>query len=83
MEVCNNTVFERTDCFYVFVCLTVHLLRSTTYSDGSSRGSVARYDRRLIHNDFIVLNDNGIRGTKIYGYFLSKEADKTHTMVIS
>jgi hypothetical protein len=56
----------------------VHLLRRSSHSNGFIRCAILRNDARLIHHHLVVLNDDGIRRTKVNGYFLCEKTEKSH-----
>ena len=60
MEVCNNTIFQRTNCFDVVMCFFMHLHSFPTHSDHLVGSSVDGYNRRLIYDYSVILYDQGI-----------------------
>ena len=72
IEVSDYPVSQRTNCTYIFVGLFMHQLRLFSYGDHLIRTAVQGYNRRLIHHDFPVRDDNGIGCTQVHCYFLCK-----------
>ena len=69
-KVGNHAIAQRTNRADVVVCLLIHHLSLLTHGNHLVRAAVKRYDRRLVHHNLIIADDDGVSGTEVHRYFL-------------
>ena len=79
-KVSYHSVAQRTDRSDVVVSLLIHHLCLLPDSDHLVRTAIKGYDRRLIHHDFIIADDDGISRSEVHCNFLNKRK-KSHFLV--
>jgi hypothetical protein len=82
MKIGYNTIFQWAYSLYVFMGFTMHLLRCAAHCYRAIGGAVACYYTRFIHHYFIVLDDDCIGSTKVYGYFLCQKIKNAHACCV-
>ena len=73
VEVCDYSVFERTDRLYVGIVASVHQLGLTANSDAFPACNVQCDDTWLVQHYRTVLVDDGVGRSEIYSQFLAEE----------
>ena len=69
-EVGNNAIAQRTDGAYVVVRLLIHHLRLCTNGNHLVGAAVESNNRRLVHHNFVIADDDGVGGAKVHCYLL-------------
>jgi hypothetical protein len=72
IEVGNHSVSQRTDGTYVFVGFFMHQLRLFPHGNHLFCTAIQSYNRRLIHHDFSVRDDDSIGCAQVHCYLLCK-----------
>lgn len=57
----------------MIVCFFVHLHRLVADGNHLITDFVDRYNRRLVDNNLVFINDQGVRGAQIYRYIAGEE----------
>ena len=78
LEIRNNAVLQRANRLDVLVRFPVHLLCQTANGNDAVGRTVSRYDARLIHDDFILVVDNGVGSAEIDGDLLHEKIEQAH-----
>ena len=78
IEISNYSIFQRTNCFYVFMNLFMHLLGLSPYSQNLSCLSVQCYNRGFIYNHLIIIHDERIGCSKVNSYLCREKIKKSH-----
>ena len=72
IEVGDHSIPQRTNSTYIFVGLFVHQLRLFPNGDHLICTAIQGHNRRLIHHNFPVCDDDGIGCPQVHRYFLCK-----------
>jgi hypothetical protein len=67
IEVCDHALTQRTYRAGVGIALFVHLSSLRSDCDHLARAVVKGYDRGLIEDDLVVLDDDGIGSAEVHG----------------
>src|SRR5574344_1964963 len=76
-EVGNHTVAQRTDGANILLSLLIHPLGLIAYGNHLVGAAIESHSGRLINNDLIITDNDGVCRSKVHGYFLDK-AKKSH-----
>ena len=78
VEIGNYAILQGADGANVIVRFLVHLLGLAAHGDDFIGGAVFGDDARLIHHDFIVMNNERIGRTQVDGDVAGQEIKETH-----
>ena len=76
-EVSDHTVAKRADSADIVVSLLIHALCSVAHCYHLIGATVKSYDRRFVHHNLVIADDNGVGSAKVHCYFLY-EREKSH-----
>ena len=71
-KVGDNAITQRTDCTDVVMSLLVHHLCLLAYGNHLVGAAVEGNNRRFVHYDLIITDNDGIGGTQVHCDFLNK-----------
>ena len=71
-KVCDNAIAQRTDSTDVVMSLLVHHLRLFAHGNHLVGAAVEGYNRRFVHYNLIITDNDGIGGTQVHCDFLNK-----------
>src|SRR5690606_7866877 len=78
IEIGDDPVLERSDGLDVLMGLPLHHTGFTSHRDDLSGNPVPGHDGRAVHDHFVQVDDQGVRGTEIYGDLFGHEVKKSH-----